>query len=167
MRNYNILFLAVFFFSCAAMREVKEAGNINSTYKLRYLNLNLIIEYMVNNDPVAKNLKKQKEDIIKLIDTSAGMQMSALNDIEKKELLDKQNQYRKDLADRKREEDAFKSKTLNSINLALENIAKNSDIDFVFNIGEGTVYAKKEYDITEEVLREIIKQKDRSSPVTR
>jgi Skp family chaperone for outer membrane proteins len=167
IKSIQLAFLMLIFISCSSMQKIKENSNISNTYKIRYLNLNLIIEYMVNNDPDAKNIKKKKEDILQKIDSLADMQASKINVNEKKDIIEKQNQYRLELADIRKEEENYKSKILNNINKALENVAKKSDIDFIFNIGEGTVYAKKEFDITEEVLREIIKQKDKSSPVTR
>ncbi len=167
MKKISIIFIILFFFSCAAIRERKENSAVNAASKFRYVNLNLIIEYMISNDPDARNLKKHKEDILQKLSAVTEKLANITNELNRNELLEKQNQYKQDLSNIKRDEENFKSKVLNIIDRALENIAKRSDVDFVFDIGEGTVYAKKEYDLTEEVMREILKQKEKSAPVSR
>ncbi|MFH0974933.1 MAG: OmpH family outer membrane protein [Spirochaetota bacterium] len=135
--------------------------------KFRFVNLDIIFNYMNNNDPDSRALNRRKEDIVHKLDDIANRLADAKDDVVKKDLIEKQKQFKQEFAKIKSDEEQFKSIMLNRVNTALGNIAKKSDIDFVFNIGEGAVYAKKEYDITEEVLREIIRQKERSAPVSR
>ena len=166
MRAFKRIFLLLFIFSCASKGEFRER-NVNTGPRFCYVNLNIIVEYMINNDPDAMEVKKRKEDIIQKID-SINKQLADIDDkIDRDEYIEKQKNYNMELAELKTDEEHYKNRILNQIDRALENIAKKSDIDFIFNIGEGAVYAKKEYDITEEVLREIIRQKERSSPVSR
>jgi Skp family chaperone for outer membrane proteins len=162
----SILLLCIF--SCTSTGE-KKGNNTSGTaeVKFRYINLNIIFEYISGNDFEAKDLKKRRDELLLKID-GMSVQLDNLKDEKiKSELIEKQKQYKSELVKVKIDEELYKSKIYSRIDKALENIAKKSDFDFVFNIGEGAVYAKKEYDITEELLREIIKQKERSTPVVR
>ncbi len=163
----NALFLILFIFSCASFGAKKENDALNAQYRLRYINLSIIFEYLTLNDTDARNIKKQKEDIIQKIDAINIQLADTRDEAKRNEFSVIQIQYKLDLVNIKGEEERFKSKMLNMVDRALENLAKSSDIDFIFNIGEGTVYARKEYDITEEVLRDIIRQKERSAPAVR
>lgn len=150
------------------MKEIKEEKPAEELpYKIRYVNIDIIFDYLVKNNSNAEKIRERKEDILLKIEAInkrlTGANKSAKND----EILKTQRQYFADLDVIKKDEEHYKSLFLNQIDNALEIIAKKSDIDFILNIGEGVVYSKKEYNITEELLREIIKQKQRNSPVTR
>ena len=150
------------------MRDFKDENPaVDPTYKIRYVNVNIIFDYMVKNDSNASNVRRRKEDTLAKIETINGQLANATDLIQKDEILKNQKQYYADLEEIEKDEDHYKNLFLNQIDSVLEIIAKKSDIDFILNIGEGVVYSKKEYDITEELLREIIKQKQRSAPVTR
>jgi len=40
-------------------------------------------------------------------------------------------------------------------------------IDFVYNMGEGLVYSRREYDITEDILKELGSVRKRNAPPSR
>ncbi len=170
MRFWKILILLLFLLSCASMRDDSkisgtEAGNIPCNF--RYVSLEVIFDYIVNNDSEAGNLKIRKEDIIRKIKSVNDDLDDPETDSRRDELVNSLKKYNEEVADIKKDEDYFKSKILNRIDTALENIAEKWDIDIVFNIGEGALYVKEEDDITEEVLKEIIKQKELSAPESR
>jgi Skp family chaperone for outer membrane proteins len=168
MKYFKSIFLLLFIFSCASIGEKKDNTAAGfATNKLRYINLNIIFEYLSSNDTDARDLKKRREEILQKIDSISGQLESTKDEKNKYDLIEKQKQYKLEFIKIKSDEELYKNKIYSRVDRALENIAKKSDIDFVFNIGEGAVYAKKEYDITEELLREIIKQKERSAPVMR
>jgi Skp family chaperone for outer membrane proteins len=168
MKYFHCTLLLLFIFSCASFGEKKDiAASGFTTSKFRYINLNIIFEYLSSNDTEAKDLKKRREEILQKIDSISGQLDGTKDEKNKYDLIEKQKQYKLELIKIKSDEDLYKNKIYTRIDRSLENIAKKSDIDFVFNVGEGTVYAKKEYDITEELLREIIKQKERSAPVAK
>ena len=135
--------------------------------KYRYINLKIIFDYLITNDNEAKDTKRQREEILQKIDNISGQIDVQSDERVKKELLEKQRQYKTELVKIKNDEEIYKQKIYTNIDRALEQIAKKADIDFIFNIGEGAVYAKKEYDITEELLREIMKRNERSAPASR
>ncbi len=41
------------------------------------------------------------------------------------------------------------------------------NVDFICNVGDDLLYAKKEFDVTEDVLREIMRLDERNSPEAR
>ena len=150
------------------MGNVKEEKpDVAPSYKIRYVNINIIFDYMIKNNGNAGEISKRKQDILAKIELSDTQLADPGNAGKRDEILKNRNQYYSDLEEIKKDEDHYKNLFLNQIDSALKVIAKKSDIDFILNIGEGVVYSKKEYDITEELLREIIKQKQRSAPVTR
>ncbi len=168
MKYFKTIFLLLFIFSCASIGEKKENNASGApANKLRYINLNIIFEYLSGNDAEAKDIKRRREDILKKIDGISEQLDSVKDEKSKNDIIEKQKQYKSELAKIRSDEESYKNKIYTRINSALETIARKSDIDFVFNIAEGAVYAKKEYDITEELLREIIKQKELSAPVSR
>jgi hypothetical protein len=162
----NIVLLCVL--SCSSVGEKKEnnSGGITAG-RFRYVNLNIIFDYLSGREIEARDIKKRREDLVRRIDEISSQLESVKDEKNRAELVEKQKQYRSELAKAKTDEELYKSRLYNRIDKALENIAKKSDIDFVFSIGDGAVYAKKEYDITEELLREIIKQAERSTPAAR
>jgi Skp family chaperone for outer membrane proteins len=49
----------------------------------------------------------------------------------------------------------------------VDNIAGKHDADFIFNLSYGLLYAKSEYDITEEIIKELTSIDERTSPAYR
>ena len=82
-------------------------------------------------------------------------------------LAKKLNESEEKLSRLETEERKIKSKILAHINTAVKRIAQRMDADYVLNIGDEVVYAKKKFDITDDVLREIVRLDDRKSPVSR
>lgn len=164
---FKYFLLLCFIISCSSFGIRQDTEKVKAQNKFRYVNLNIIFDYLSSNDYDGKSIKKRREDILQKINILTEQLSNLKDEKNKNDLLEKQNQYKAELAKLKSDEDHYKNTILNRIDRALDNIAKRSDIDFVFNIGEGAVYAKKEYDITEEVLREVLKLKERSSPISR
>ena len=168
MKFIHGILLLLLIVSCSSIG--KRNGNIQAgpaAGKFRYVNLKIIFDYLTANDNEAKSLKRHREEILQKFEDVSGQIDSANDEKVKHDLSEKQQQYKAELSKIKNDEDIFKQKIYTRIDGALEEIAKKADIDFIFNIGEGTVYSKKEYDITEELLREIMNRKERSVPVSR
>lgn len=146
-------------------RNEKTDGRL--PYKIRYVNIDIVFDYLLKNNNKALDIKKRKELTLSDIERNDSLLSLAADTNEKDELLKSRKQYYADLDEIIKDEEHYKNIFLNQIDNALKVIAKKSDVDFVLNIGEGVVYSRKEYDITEELLREVIKQKQKSAPVTR
>jgi len=135
--------------------------------RIRYLNINLIFEFMIKHDQEAKELKNRNDNLIKTIDM---IEKSLLNNIDKaeKELLQqKKKQHQLELQKIINLEDYLKEKILNKIYKVIKSLARHMEIDFVLSIGNNVLFANKKYDITEYLIEEIIKLKKRNAPVSR
>ncbi|MFC1670786.1 OmpH family outer membrane protein, partial [Spirochaetota bacterium] len=75
--------------------------------------------------------------------------------------------YEKELIRINNIEIKIKTTLLNKINTAVKRVAKKIEADFILNLGDGVVFARKKYDLTEEIIREILKLERRKSPVSR
>lgn len=147
---------------CGKVYEVRERE-----LRIRYVNLGIIFEFMINRDPEAKNLKRQMNELfVKIKDAEEKLQGES--DGEKRINLKKNlDVSRSELRKIKEKEDYFKRKFLNRIDKAISTLSKDMHLDFVLNMGDALIFSQKEYDITEDVIREIIKLEKRRDPVSR
>lgn len=161
MRLFYIHFVVLFLIGCNS--TLISGNNNRGNYRIRYINIDAIFDFLVKRDPKAMAVKQQKDKLV------AEIQAGELK-ISQDANTDRGSAYRTRQAALQKlisEENIYKKKLLGRINTALRNVTTAGNIDFVLRLGEDTVYAKKEYDITEEVLREIIRLEKRSAPVTR
>jgi len=82
-------------------------------------------------------------------------------------LLDEYRQLAVELSDLKGRSKYYKAKILSQIDRAVKNVAKTIKADFIYNLGDELIYAKKEYDVTEDIIREIVRLEERRSPEAR
>ncbi|MCU0822377.1 MAG: OmpH family outer membrane protein, partial [Spirochaetes bacterium] len=172
-RPYNykniiyLFFIIIIIFNACGTPPVKETStDINNNIKVRYVNIGIIFSYMVNKDPDTAALKKEREALQSAIEDIREKIDGADENVKQglvKEMMEKQGS----LAKLKNEEEYYKGRILNEINSAIEGMAKKDDIDFVLNIGEGAVYARKEYNMTERIIQEIENRARRNAPVSR
>ncbi len=164
---YLIIILSAFACGSAPVKEINSDINKNKiNLNIRYVNISSIFDYMINRDPDAAALKKRRDELLASIE-DIRKELENTEGDEDKGLLGDLRGKQGALLKLKSDEDYYKSRILNEIDGAIEVIAKRDDIDFVFNMGEGAVYARKEYDITERILREIESRVKRNSPVSR
>jgi len=158
-----ILAFMMLFAACTGYRDRKAPAEGQCV--IRYVNLKYLYDYMINNNKDALEIAQKKETAISTLkqmetqmkDPSAGTAELALNYSRQKQLyslLEKQ-------------EDEFKRKMSQRIHRSLLDVAEQTGADFVLNIGDEVIYGKKKYDITEDVIREIISLGKRSEPVSR
>ncbi len=146
---------------CGKAYEVRERE-----LRIRYVNLSIVFEFMINRDPEARNLKSRKNELlIKIKDTERELQKEG----GEKRINIKNNleALRSELRKIKEKENYFKRKFLSEIDKAISILSKDMHIDFVLNMGDALIFSQKEYDITEDVIREILKLKKRRDPVSR
>jgi len=159
----SILIAALFIiFSCSyPVREKKEAGE---PLTVRYINLNLVFDYVTRTDVEAMKLKKEKEELLNFINESEEKKESDANPTENDKLI---REKKKKLSALQKDEEYYKTRILNRINAAVKSVAKEMGADFILAMEEGIVYADRKYDITEDVIREIVKIDRRNSPESR
>ncbi len=152
----------------AALYACKSGDRVDArALRIRYCSLSLALEYLVSGDPEARALRDRKRQVV-----------SASSDIEKKLLTEKDikaresivaqiREYRDQAARLAADENRFREKFYTEINRAIESVASRMRIDFVYNIGEGLVYSRREYDITEDIIRELGSARKRNAPPSR
>lgn len=156
------IFLFCIVSGCATEERIAERN-----VRIRYINLTIVFDYMVSTDPEARQMRKQRKEL-----------SSALGDIERVLMTEPDTEKRKSLAMKRRDygeqlrsllgrEDYYKRKFLQDMNRAIDDVAVRMRIDYVFNIGEGLVYSRKDFDVTEQVLKELRKVKKRNAPQSR
>ncbi len=158
----TVLLIVVSSSGCGRLHEVKERE-----VRLRYVNLSIIFEFMINSDAEAVNLRNRKNELIADLRRTEEMILKERDSDRKAGLITSMDRLKIDLRKAKEKEDSFKHRFLNEINRSLAIIADERGIDFILNIGDELVYSRREYDITDEVIREIITLRKRRAPVSR
>ena len=160
--NFFILLLSILFlFSCTSL---KKSTKTEETI-IRYVNLEAVVNYTKNSDKeVVNKLNKKK----KLINTITNIEVLLLKTHKNKKKLQLELKKSKKQLDKiAKSEVKTKKELLNKINISVQKIAKQINADFILNIGDEVIYAKKKYDITEEIIKEYIKQEKKTAPVSR
>ncbi|MCP4136173.1 MAG: OmpH family outer membrane protein [bacterium] len=149
--------------SCSSVGGTKAGGK--SRLIIRYINLNAVYISVAGRDREAQEIETSKAAVLKSIIALEEQLAGKSEDREK--ITGDLAEKRKKLLGIKKDEEYRKSKLYNKINSAVKAVAKKLDADYILNIGDEVVYAKKKYDVTEEVMREILSMEKRSAPVSR
>ncbi len=145
----------------------KGAGIIKEEKKpvIRYVNLNSLYTALSEMEPEYRLISGKRKTLLKEIEDLQERFFSHRKGSEETahELKDKREKLQ-ELDFRIR---SLKSRIYSNIDSAMKNLSRRGNIDFILNLGNGLVYSGKKYDITEDVMREILREKKRSSPVSR
>jgi Skp family chaperone for outer membrane proteins len=131
--------------------------NNSNNYVIRYVNLNAIHEYIYNNSNEVQDLKRKIDLLNRKIYEAENAKISGTESELKF--------YREEMIKLKEQEKQIKSRLYSKIKTALDNIADKYNADFVFNLSDGLLYAKSEYDITDEIIEELKSIDERTSSV--
>lgn len=166
MKNiFLILLIVITIFLSACSRKGTGIRMEEKKTVIRYVNLNSLYTALSEVDPEYRAISQKRR---KLLDEIEILQEEILSGKSGGETgLGKLRKKREDIEKLNTGIRSVKSRIYSRINNALKKISKNGNIDFILNLGDGLVYAGKKYDITEDVMREIIRQKKRSAPVSR
>ncbi len=154
----------IFFISCVSYNK-KNTHESRETVVIRYMSLETVYNRALSADEKASDL----------INTEKALSVS-ISDLEKRILIDEKervkliselNMKRNELKKVNKKIALIKSAIYKRINNAVKRAARNIGADFILNIGDEVLYSKKEYDITEDIIREMINQSKRSAPVSR
>ncbi|HPQ53005.1 MAG TPA: OmpH family outer membrane protein [Spirochaetota bacterium] len=135
--------------------------------RIRYINLSILFDYMVSTDAEARQVRKQRKEILSALDTIERSLMTEPDMQKRKSLAVKRKDYGEQMRALRVREEYYKRKFLLNMNRAIDEVAVRMRIDYVFNIGEGLVYSRKDFDVTEQVLQELRKVKKRNEPQSR
>ena len=129
------------------------------------MNLEAVVNFAKNSDKEVVNKLNKKE---KLLNTITNIEALLLKiHTNKKKLQLELTKSKKQLDEIEKFEVKTKKELLNKINITVQKIAKQINADFILNIGDEVIYAKKKYDITEDIIKEYIKQEKKTAPVSR
>lgn len=153
------------FISCASPGKQKLPSD-SEIQTIKYINIQAVFEFLTGRDSSALKLKSDKEDAIKNLQI---LEEKLLSDSSssKQKLSAEYKDAKKKLAGLEKDEANLKIKLLKQINTSVKILAKDMNADFILNLGDEVIFAKKKYDITEDVIREIIKLEKRSEPAAR
>ena len=132
---------------------------------IRYMNLKAVYNFCLNRSRDALDVKKKlDEKLARMKEVQGDLNEPATDHVA---LLEEYRKLDAELSALKGRSKYYKTKILGQIDRAVKNVAKNLRADFVYNIGDELIYAKKENDVTEEIMREIIRLEERSAPESR
>jgi len=159
----TLIIIALSLFSCSSLK--KPGKSMAEPVVIRYMNLKAVYSSIRDRSSEAAELDSQRKKLLEMKTVSE--EKLHLNPGDRSDSLKKLNKIRSDLESLAVRERRFKEKTLKRINRAVKIVARDYNIDFVLNFGDEAIYSKKKYDITEDVIREIMRLEKRGAPVSR
>jgi Skp family chaperone for outer membrane proteins len=132
---------------------------------IRYINLKAVYGFAMNRSRDALDVRKKLDQkLARMREIERALDDQTTDHVA---LLEEYRAVKKDLDALKSRSRYFKSRLLTQIERAVKNVAAEAKADFIYNIGEELLYAKREYDVSEDVIREIIRLEERKSPEAR
>ncbi|HOS41938.1 MAG TPA: OmpH family outer membrane protein [Spirochaetota bacterium] len=135
--------------------------------RVRAVNLSLIFDFLAAKNADAKDLRERRAKLA-ADDAAISSQRADEGDPKKRAELDarlKKNEG--ELKELGKREESVKARLYAEINRSVAIVAKRMDLDYILTVGDALVYSKKEHDITDEVIREIVRLHNRNAPVSR
>jgi Skp family chaperone for outer membrane proteins len=164
MRKISALIAGLVLASSCSYFEKKEPSDGRGIV-IRYMNLKAVYTFVLNRNRDATEVKKQAEKkIARMKELDRELDEPGTDHVA---LLDEYRQIKSEAEALKSKSKDYKAKLLNQINRAVKNISAKIKVDLILNIGDELIYAKKEYDITEDIMREIIRLDERQMPESR
>jgi Skp family chaperone for outer membrane proteins len=150
-----------FLCSCSYLKNKED----HAPPTIRYMNLKAVYNFILNRNRDALDVRKKvDEKLARLKEIERALEEPATDHVA---LLDENRQLTAELSSLKSRSKYYKAKILSQIDRAVKNVASTLKADFIYNIGDELIYAKKEYDVTEEIIREIVRLNERKSPESR
>ncbi len=132
---------------------------------IRYMNLKAVYSFSLNRSRDALDVKKKLDGkLARMKEVQGDLNEPATDHVA---LLEEYRTLDAELSALKGRSRYYKTKLLGQIDRAVKNVAKTLKADFIYNIGDELIFAKKEYDVTEEIMREIVRLEERSAPESR
>jgi Skp family chaperone for outer membrane proteins len=119
--------------------------------------MNTIYDYELSRSNEAVALRAKREDLLKKVSAaeSAGREEGG------REL----EHYRSELQKVEEGQKKLKAAIFAKIKRAVESVAGRYEVDFILGAGEGVVYSRPVFDLTDDVIDELEKMNKNSSPV--
>jgi Skp family chaperone for outer membrane proteins len=143
----------------------KKEPNDGRGVVIRYINLKAVYAFVLNRNKDAMEVKKQADKkIVRLRELDRALDEPGTDHVA---LLDEYRKVKAEIDSLKSTGKGHKTKILNQINRAVKNVASQVKADLILNIGDELIYAKMEYDVTYEIMREILRLDERRMPEAR
>lgn len=124
-----------------------------------YVNIKTVYEHVLSTD---RELAEKREKRKKLQEMKKQIVLSGLKG--KEEIEAEIKNIDNELSLLAPDEDAVKLRLYKKISSVVRDIARRRNLDMVLNIGDSLVYARKEFDITDDVIEELEAREERVSP---
>ncbi len=134
---------------------------------VRYVQLEVLYEYLVSHDGGASTVRNRSKKLYGELKVLENQIIQQADPAKRKELFQDLEKIKNELSQLRDKEESYKKKFLRKIEDSAGHVAKKHGYHLVLNGGDTVLYSNKEYDITREVLREIVSRKIRSAPVNR
>lgn len=166
-RPLGVIFLFVLIFSvvlsaCDATSKVRERE-----LRVSYVSIRILFEFVVKRDADARSVQVQKDVLIKQREKLITDIQSETDNTKKDSLESQLKKLAIRIKDFQRKEDRQKTRIYKIIDNSLARVAKRMGLDYILNRGDAVVFSRNEYDVTEDVIQEIIKLQKRNAPVSR
>jgi Skp family chaperone for outer membrane proteins len=162
--RYGAAILALVTAALTACSDMKKTGPEPPPI-IRYMNLKAVYNFSLNRSRDALDVKKKlDEKLARMKEVEADLDEPSTDHVA---LLAEYRTLDADLKALRGRSRYYKARMMSQIDRAVKNVAKSAMADFIYNIGDELIYAKKEYDVTEEIMREIIRLEERSAPESR
>jgi Skp family chaperone for outer membrane proteins len=161
IRAGALVLLALMMGACSTGRQPAQPEP-----RTRCANIVLILEFMVRSDPDASALRAKIEEERSLF-ARLEKENATAKEGDRAGLAARVEDARSRVAELAADEEAQKKRLLSELNRALSAVASRLQVEYVMAAGDTLVYYRKELDITEDVIREIISQRKRNAPVAR
>ncbi|MBP7738974.1 MAG: OmpH family outer membrane protein [Spirochaetes bacterium] len=143
----------------------KKKGDIGPPPVVRYMSLKAVYSYALGKNRDALYVKKKLDQkLARMKEIERDLNEPSGDHVA---ILDEYRALAADLAALRGKSRYYKGILLTQIDRAVKNVAKKKEIDFIINIGDELIYARKEYDVTEDVILEITRLDERRAPEAR
>jgi Skp family chaperone for outer membrane proteins len=163
--RYGAAMIALLLAAFASCSNLKKKDGAAPPPVIRYMSMKAIYNFSLNRNRDALDVRKKlDEKISRMKEVESDLNEPATDHVA---LLEEYRKLDVELAALKGRSRYYKTKILGQIDRAVKNVAKTAGADFIYNIGDELIYAKKEYDVTEEIMQEIVRLEERSAPESR
>jgi Skp family chaperone for outer membrane proteins len=152
-----IILLLPFIIQCSSV----PFGKSSPSTVIRYVNIKAVYDHVLKIDSELIEKSKKRET---LLDKKKSLAASAGSSKNKEEVEAEIKLIDDELSFLAINEDEVKLRIYKKISTAVRDIARRRKIDMVLNMGDSLIYAKKEFDITEDIIDEIKHSEDQADP---
>ncbi len=163
MAGFILSLFILFVTACSS--AVKDNAIVNrENIVIRYFSLSVVYNSISETDVDFKMARIRQDEIIMSIKS---LEEDIFLSENRKDLMKRYSGEKERLEKADKNVIYHKARILNRVNKAVKITAERIGADYILNINDDAVYGKKKFDITEEIIREIMKMDELTSPSVR